>query len=640
MIVATAGHIDHGKTLLVKALTGVDADRLPEEKRRGLTIDLGFAYRHLGDDAVLGFIDVPGHEKFVRNMLAGVSGIDFALLVVAADDGPMPQTEEHLAILNLLGVRVGAIAITKIDRVTPQRLAEATQEIRVLLAGTTLESAPVFALSAITGDGIDALQDLLESAARAFDTRRDDGNFRLAIDRSFTISGAGLVVTGTVYAGRVSVGDRLILSPAGTPVRVRAIHAQNREAAHGRAGERCALNITGSGIDQNSAHRGDWILAAPAHAPVQRLDAEITVLASEQRALRHWTPVHLHLAAVAVTGRVAVLEGGSIAPGNSGLVQLVLDEPIGALSGDRFILRDQSARRTIGGGRIIDPFSPARGRARPARMLILRQMGDDDPATELRALLSASPDGVDLARFALARNLTSAESDALWEQVEMIRSGASRNQTGIAPDHWDALLDGVLGVLREWHAKRPDQPGPEEARLRRALPGRPSEALFGAALLDLLHGGRISRDGAHLTLPGHRPAFSPADAALWAQIETLLVEGGTRPPRVLEIAEAVSLDGRATQRFLQRAARVGLVLRVADNRFYTPAVLLDLARLAQTLAADAPEDGFTAGAFNKRTGIGRNLTIELLEFFDKKGLTRRDGAGRKLTAKPEDVFSQ
>ena len=640
MIVATAGHIDHGKTLLVKALTGIDADRLPEEKRRGLTIDLGFAYRHLGGDAVLGFIDVPGHEKFVRNMLAGVSGIDFALLIVAADDGPMPQTEEHLAILDLLGVRIGAIAITKIDRVAPQRLAEATEEVGVLLAGTTLEAAPVFPLSAMTGDGMAALQDHLEAAALAFDMRRDDGNFRLAIDRSFTIAGAGLVVTGTVYAGRVSVGDRLLLSPAGTPVRVRAIHAQNRDAAQGRAGERCALNITGSGIGRHSAHRGDWILAEPAHAPVRRLDATLGLLGSEQRALRHWTPVHLHLAAVAVTGRVAVLEGGSIAPGKSGLVQLVLDEPIGALSGDRFILRDQSARRTIGGGRIIDPFSPARGRARPERITVLRQMGGGDPAVELRALLDASADGVDLSCFALARNLTGAEADALWEQVEMIRSGSPRHQTGIAPSHWDALLDAVLGALRDWHAKRPDQPGPEEARLRRALPGRPSEALFGAAMLDLLRAGRISRDGAHLTLPGHRPAFSAADAALWARIEALLLEGGARPPRVLEIAEAVSLDGRATERFLQRAARVGLVMRVADNRFYTPAALLDLARLAQALAADAREDGFTAGAFNKRTGIGRNLTIQLLEFFDKKGLTRRDGAGRKLTAKPEDLFSQ
>ena len=431
MIVATAGHIDHGKTLLVKALTGIDADRLPEEKRRGLTIDLGFAYRHLGGDAVLGFIDVPGHEKFVRNMLAGVSGIDFALLIVAADDGPMPQTEEHLAILDLLGVRIGAIAITKIDRVAPQRLAEATEEVGVLLAGTTLEAAPVFPLSAMTGDGMAALQDHLEAAALAFDMRRDDGNFRLAIDRSFTIAGAGLVVTGTVYAGRVSVGDRLLLSPAGTPVRVRAIHAQNRDAAQGRAGERCALNITGSGIGRHSAHRGDWILAEPAHAPVRRLDATLGLLGSEQRALRHWTPVHLHLAAVAVTGRVAVLEGGSIAPGKSGLVQLVLDEPIGALSGDRFILRDQSARRTIGGGRIIDPFSPARGRARPERITVLRQMGGGDPAVELRALLDASADGVDLSCFALARNLTGAEADALWEQVEMIRSGSPRHQTGI-----------------------------------------------------------------------------------------------------------------------------------------------------------------------------------------------------------------
>ena len=201
------------------------------------------------------------------------------------------------------------------------------------------------------------------------------------------------------------------------------------------------------------------------------------------------------------------------------------------------------------------------------------------------------------------------------------------------------MLDAILAVLADWHAKRPDRPGPEEARLRQALPGRPSEALFGAAVLDLLHGGRIARDGAHLALPGHRPAFSATDAALWARIEALLVDGGSRPPRVLEIAEAVSMDGRATERFLQRAARVGLVMRVADNRFYPPETLLDMAKLAVELAAAAPEEGFTAGAYNKRAGIGRNLTIELLEFFDKQGLTRRDGAGRKLIAKPEDVFS-
>jgi len=639
MIVATAGHIDHGKTLLVKALTGVDADRLPEEKRRGLTIDLGFAYRHLDGGAVLGFIDVPGHEKFVRNMLAGVGGIDFALLIVAADDGPMPQTEEHLAILDLLNVRAGAVAITKTDRVTPERLAEATEEIAVLLAGTTLESAPVFPLSAMTGKGVPALLAHLEAAARAFAGRPDNGNFRLAIDRSFTIAGAGLVVTGTVYAGQVAVGDRLILSPAGLPARVRAIHAQNRDAAGGRAGERCALNIAGSDIDRHSVHRGDWILAEAAHAPTRRLDAKIGLLASEKRGLRHWTPVHLHLAAAAVTGRVAVLEGGSIAPGQSGLAQLVLDEPIGALAGDRFILRDQSARRTIGGGRIVDPFSPARGRARPERIAMLRAMGGSDLAAELRALLAANADGVDLARFSQARNLVAAEAESLWERVEMRLAGPPQRLTGIAPDHWDALLDAMLGVLRDWHAKRPDQPGPEEARLRRALPGRPSETLFSAAVLDLLHAGRIARDGAHLTLPGHRAVFSATDAALWARIEGLLVAGGSRPPRVLEIAEAVSLDGRATERFLQRAARAGLVMRVADNRFYPPGSLLELARLAAELAAAAPDEGFTAGAFNKRTGIGRNLTIELLEFFDGKGLTRRDGAGRKLTAKPDEIFS-
>ena len=244
MIVATEGHIDHGKTLLVKALTGVDADRLPEEKRRGLTIDLGFAYRHLDNGAVLGFVDVPGHEKFVRNMLAGVGGIDFALLIVAADDGPMPQTEEHLAILDLLGVSTGAIAITKTDRVTPARLEEAIAEVEILVDGTSLEQVPVFPLSAMTGDGLPALQAHLESTAQTMSARPDSGNFRLAIDRTFTVAGAGLVVTGTVYSGQASVGDRLILSPAGTPVRVRAIHAQNRDAQSGRAGERLGSGRT------------------------------------------------------------------------------------------------------------------------------------------------------------------------------------------------------------------------------------------------------------------------------------------------------------------------------------------------------------------------------------------------------------
>lgn len=638
MIVATAGHIDHGKTLLVKALTGVDADRLPEEKRRGLTIDLGFAYRHLDNGAVLGFVDVPGHEKFVRNMLAGVGGIDFALLIVAADDGPMPQTEEHLAILDLLGVSTGAIAITKTDRVTPARLEEAIAEVEILVDGTSLEQVPVFPLSAMTGDGLPALQAHLESTAQTMSARPDSRNFRLAIDRTFTVAGAGLVVTGTVYSGHASVGDRLILSPAGTPVRVRAIHAQNRDAQSGRAGERCALNLTGQGIGLDSVARGDWVLAEPAHAPVRRLDATLRLLNGEKKPLRHWTPVHVHMAASAETGRVAILEGGSIAPGDTGLVQIVLDNPIGALAGDRFILRDQSARRTIGGGRIVDPFSPARGRARPQRLEILQAMRDATPAQALTARLGQSVDGVALGRFAQTFNLTPDETDMLWDQVDMIRVGSPPDQVGISPAHWDGLRDDIVSALREWHAQRPDQPGPEETRLRRAITRRPSAALFSAAILDLLHGKRIARDGVYLTVPGHRAVFSAEDTALWDQIHALLEEGDIRPPRVLELAEATSLDRRTTERFLARAARAGLIHQVADNRFFLPESLMKLGKMAAVLATEVPDGIFSAGDFNKRSGIGRNLTISLLEFFDRKGLTHRSGNGRTVVTAPEKIF--
>ncbi len=383
MIIATSGHIDHGKTVLVKALTGVDTDRLPEEKARGISIDLGYAYHKLDQDNVLGFIDVPGHEKFVRNMLAGVTGIDYALLVVAADDGPMPQTEEHLAILDLLGLSAGAVAITKIDRAEPDRVEEVIELTEMLLDGTSLEGAPVFPVSGISGDGVIELRTHLETVAAAFDSSQHDGNFRLAIDRRFTVPGAGLVVTGSVFSGKVAVGDQLVLSPSGHQARVRGIHAQNRDSETGQVGQRCALNITGPDLDKEQVHRGNWVLGETVHAPTKRFDARIRLLKSEPRALKHWTPVHLHIGAADIIARIALLDGKTVAPGTSATVQLVLDEPVGALHGDRLILRDQSARRTMAGGSVIDPFAPTRGRSKPARLAAVGAMEDSDPAQAL-----------------------------------------------------------------------------------------------------------------------------------------------------------------------------------------------------------------------------------------------------------------
>src|SRR6266540_1227277 len=329
MLIGTAGHIDHGKTALIKALTGTDADRLKEEKERGITIDLGYAFYALPGDAVLGFIDVPGHERFVHNMLAGATGIDFVLLVVAADDGVMPQTREHLEIIDLLGVKGGAVALTKIDRVESARVTSARAEIEALLHGTALAGSPVFALSSMTGDGVPALRAHLEAEAASPPPASvaADGCFRLAVDRCFTISGSGTVVTGTVFSGSVGVGDHLLVSPSGREVRVRGIHAQNRAAERGVAGQRCALSL--AGVEKKDIARGDWILESAVHAPTARFDASVKLPPSAARALRHWTPVHVHLGAAEAMGRVSLLQATGIEPGGTGHAQIVLDRQIG-----------------------------------------------------------------------------------------------------------------------------------------------------------------------------------------------------------------------------------------------------------------------------------------------------------------------
>ena len=345
MIVATAGHIDHGKTALVRSLTGVDTDRLPEEKARGISIDLGFAYMRTPGGATIGFVDVPGHERFVRNMLAGVCGIDFVLFVVAADDGVMPQTIEHLHIMELLSVKRGIAVITKIDRVAPAQVDEVTASVRALLAPTGLAAIEVLPVSALTGAGMAPLRTALENAAGAQGRESQQGRrFRYAVDRVFSVAGSGTVVTGTVFNGAVAAGDKLRLSPAGIEVRVRGLQKDGKAASGATAGERCALNLTG--VDLSHVMRGDWVVDPGLHAPTQRLDVRLRLLDTEKHPLAHWTPVHLHLGAGDVLARVSIRRGGSIKPGESALVQLVTEKPVSALSCDRFIVRDQSALRT------------------------------------------------------------------------------------------------------------------------------------------------------------------------------------------------------------------------------------------------------------------------------------------------------
>ena len=638
MIIATAGHVDHGKTLLVKALTGVDTDRLPEEKKRGMTIDLGFAYLPIESNETIGFIDVPGHERFVHNMLAGVAGIDFALFIIAADDGPMPQTREHLAILDLLGIKKGAIALTKIDRVAALRVQEVQDEIANLFSPTTLARSPVFPVSAITGEGVEDLKAHLLKEARDWRPRAPAGNFRLAVDRCFSISGAGLIVTGTAVAGSLSAGNPVRVLSAGLTLRARMIHAQNAASPTGRAGQRCAINLAGSGLKHELIERGDWVVTGDVPEPVQKFDARLRVLKSELRPLAHWTPVHVHLGAADVTGRVAILEGTSIAPGAGALVQIVLDRPIGALYGDGLIIRDQSAQRTIGGGRVVDIFPPVRGRAKPERLAYLIGIGNDDTPSAFSSLLRAAPRGLNLARFARNRNLTEEEAAQLFTGASTKSVATPSGMLGFSPENWNRLKTAVVEALTSLHRRAPAAIPNEERVLLEAGLRLPKEVASVLAA-ELTKEGALVREASGVRLRTHVARLSPADAVLWKKTEPLLTQNILRPPSMHEIAAALGMDPKKTESFLVRVSRMGLLARVAENRFFPPAGLRLHAAFVEELAA-GNQGSVTGGKLRDRAGIGRTLAIEVLEYFDRIKFTRRAGDEHRLLRPARDVFRE
>jgi selenocysteine-specific elongation factor len=634
MIIGTAGHIDHGKTALVRALTGVDADRLPEEKRRGMTIDLGFAYRTItaegaGDgERVLGFVDVPGHERFVHNMLAGATGIDFVLLVAAADDGPMPQTREHLEILSLLGLERGVVALTKTDLVTAERLAEAEAEVRELLAGSSLRNAAIIPVSSITGAGVAQLEVLLTEAADAIAARPVQGTFRLAVDRSFVLAGLGVVVTGTVAAGRISVGERAVLTPSGIEVRIRSIHADNRPASSGKAGERCALNLVGVQLERRHVQRGDWVVAPALHSPTDRLDARLRA----HRMLKTGAMVHLHLGAARVGARVVPLGEGAVVGGGDAYVQLVLERPIGAWRGDRFVLRDASATRTIGGGIVLDPFPPARSPRSSERLAALAALALPEAATALAGVLEASPAGVDLDRFALSCGLTFDEAALYCREAgaRILKVEGRRHGFGLTPARFEALRGQICSALATHHQKVPESPGLELDRLRLALHERLPPPLFRALIRAFVDDRTLALHGAAIHLPGHSAALPDFEQRLWGRIRLRLDDSGFEPPWVRDFARELSLPENAVRLMMKRLAHLGEVVEIVPDRFYRRDTLQRMVSILAEMARAAPDGAISAAAFRDHIGTGRKLAILILEFLDRTGVTVRHGDLRKL----------
>ncbi|QDX80696.1 selenocysteine-specific translation elongation factor [Denitratisoma sp. DHT3] len=611
MIVGTAGHIDHGKTTLVKALSGIDTDRLPEEKARGITLDLGYAYT---DDGLLGYVDAPGHEKLVHTMLAGATGIDFLLLAVAADDGPMPQTREHLAIASLLGLTRGAVALTKIDAASPERLAAAHEEVAALLAGTPLASAPVFPVAARTGEGVAALRRHLLEVARGLGETQARGGFRLAIDRVFTLSGIGLVVTGTAFSGRVGVGDTVTLTPPGLTARVRGLHVHNRAAQTGQAGQRIALNLAGD-LEKRDLARGMWVVAPALHRPVQRFQCRLRAL----EPLRHWLPVHVHLGAADVTGRLALLEDDTLLPEQPALAEIVLDKAVGVLAHDRLVLRDQSATRTIAGGLVLDVFPPTRCKRTPERLAMLRLLAEEDPLPALRAALERAPAGVDLGRYAANRNLD--DPQALWRRLGLTVVEEGGQTTGFTTIAWQALGARLEAALAEEHQRAPDMIGVERERLRRLTLPTLGRAAFVRLVAELLATGRLAQSGGWLHRPEHRATLAAADAESWRRLRPQLEAAPFQPPRVRDLARATGMAEEAVRGLMRRVARLGLAYPVAHDHYFSAGAVAQLA--AQVDALCIRDGAVRAAALRDCIGGGRKVAIHILEFFDRVGYTRR-----------------
>ncbi|HUF29752.1 MAG TPA: selenocysteine-specific translation elongation factor [Gemmatimonadaceae bacterium] len=612
MILGTAGHVDHGKTALVRALTGVDTDRLPDEKRRGITIDLGFAPLRLDGLPPVGVVDVPGHEAFVRNMLAGATGIDLALLVIAADEGVMPQTREHLLILQLLGVSGGVVALTKADLVDDEWLALVREEVAGLKAGTPLESAPVIATSSVTGRGMDELRQAVAAAVRARPARDAADLFRMPVDRAFTVRGTGTVVTGTVWSGTLARDATVQIRPGTGMARVRGLQSHGAALATATPGMRVAVALAGA--DLAEVGRGAVLVTDPAWKESVRLHAEVALSESAEVTLGPRSAVRFHLGTTEVGARI-IAAGGALAPGARSLARVVFDRPVVARAGDRFVLRAFSPVRTIGGGIVVDP-APLRRRQRLTGLApslterfeaLVRDSGlAGVPDADVPLRLGVSP-------ATLARLLQEA-------QPAVVVLGSRL----VAGDVLEAAVDTAARLVDDFHSAHPLERGMPVQELRARIGG--TGEITGEVLRRAAGAGRLQLAGALAWRAGWVPKLAPDQEDVGRRLLEVLREAGREPPSVGELGEQVSSHASSILKFLERN---GKAVQVAPDRFYDPGAL---SSMIETLR-HGMDDGrsHTPQELRDLLGISRKFLIPFLEYCDRTGVTERRADGRVLS---------
>ncbi|MEX1198816.1 MAG: selenocysteine-specific translation elongation factor [Pseudohongiellaceae bacterium] len=611
MIIATAGHVDHGKTTLIRALTGTDTDRLAEEQRRGLTIDLGFAWWHDPQAGAIGFVDVPGHARFIRTMLAGIAGVDAALLVIAADEGPMPQTREHLALLDLLGVSRCIVVMTAMDRASDEQKTVCHAAIDELLQGSRLAGSPVIKVAAPVGAGMADLQAAIRGLAAGIAPRRTHGYPRFLIDRRFTVQGAGCVVTGTLLNGRLALdeqsADELCITPQGRPVRLRAMQVDGQPVNELQAGQRAALNLAGD-LDSEHPGRGDWLLAKAVCQTSTRLDIHLRLLPGAET---HRGTLQILAGASTSSGRLVWLDEAA------GLAQVLPDRPVHAMAGDVIIVREPAANRTLGGGPVLDPMGRQRGRSRPEALARLAALSEVHSASVALPIELTHQYELNLPAFARRWNLRPDELDALMVQSGLIRL----SDQGVSAARLAEVEARLLEAVQQAHAVQPEQQGVHQQQLLRSAATGLSMDTGLLLLKRLVADGHLQRHGSIMAVPGHQPVLPAEDRALWQRVRDELASAGLRPPIVGELAQRLGLEREAMLAFMQRMQQWGHVLAVAPNRFYLPERLDDLAAVARELCRESPDGSFSAAEYRDRSGIGRNLTIRVLEYLDRAGVT-------------------
>lgn len=629
MIIGTAGHIDHGKTVLIKALTGVDTDRLKEEKKRGISIELGFASFELPSGRVAGVVDVPGHEHFIKNMLAGATGFDLVLLTVAADDGVMPQTREHLAIVDLLGVKRGVVVITKTDLADDEMIELVKEEVRDLLKDTALKDAPIVAVSAVAGRGLDELKQAIDQVAAEAEERERGGLFRLPIDRVFTLKGAGTVVTGTLWSGELRAGDAAVLLPSDLKTRVRSIEVHGRGVKSAFAGQRVAVNLPGVGTQDIS--RGDVLLSPDFLSPTDVFDARFSLLKDAPRPIKNWARVRVHHGTKESLARVVLLEADEIKPGKSAYVQFRAEGATVVARGDRFIVRAYSPMVTIGGGEILDSHPHKHARSDSSVLDHLRVLEERQPAAVVYDALVSGRRAWTARELARRAELAPAEATPALEALE--KQGRAQQVGGGAESYflsdltYEAFRDAVQDFVSKYQEKHPLESGVSKELVRRStmswLPPKAAEAL----LKRFVSEGVIEVTKDLVSARMGQAALTTDKAALLEDLERRLLENRFSPPSINDLSVLMALSAREVQTLIAELKKQGTLVSVENVIFHRTAI--EQAE-EETRAFLKAKGKMTVSEFKDLLETTRKYAVPLIEYFDRKKITKREGDFRTL----------